>query len=175
LDMACRKVLVSHPLRFQPCLVPDMIVRTDHSAYSHQPGYSSYDPYGSTNPYAAAGVGRPPGDSLYITAQNTPTQTPAPPMPTIYPHTPTPPVPQPQPQPQPQESYNPFSQHPQSPTQYTAPDQGHVLAPWQAGQAQRQPTMPMPTPTPAQPPQQNTGVPNEAPPGYDYGVPGGYQ
>jgi len=162
-----------------------VIVRTDHSAYSHQPGYSSYDPYGSTNPYTVAGVGRQPGESSYFNAQNIPSipsQTPAPPIPAVYTNTPTPtpPVPQlqPQPQPQSQQAYNPFVQHTQNPTHYPAPEQGHVTAPWRQAahpQPQRQPTMPIPTPTPTQPPQQNMGVPNEAPPGYDYGVPGGYR
>jgi hypothetical protein len=155
-------------------VVFDVIVQIDHSAYSHQPGYSSYDPYGSTNPYSAAGVGRPPGDSLYFNAQNTPSipvQTSPPPMPPVYPSTPTPTPPVPQPQPQ--EMYNPFAQHTQTPTQYTVVDQGHVAAPWL--QAGRQPTMPIPTATPAQPPHQNMSVPSEAPPGYDYGAPGGYQ
>jgi len=165
---------------FLICLDSYVIVRIDQSAYSHQPGYSSHDPYGSTNPYTVAGVGRQPAESLYFTAQNThgiPSQTQVPPMPTVYPNTPSPPLPQPplQPQPQPQ-AYNPFAQHMQNPTQYPAPEQGHVAAPWhQAGRPQRQPTMPMPNPTPAQSPQQNMGVPNEAPPGYDYGVPGGYR
>jgi len=176
-DMVRRKVLVSDQPCFQTCLGSYVVARTDHSAYSHQTGYSPYDPYGSTNPYSAAGVGRTPGDSLYYNSQNTsttPTQTPAPPMPSIYPNTPTPPVPQPQPQPQ--EAYNPYVQRTQSPTQYTAPNQGHVMAPWQPTPGeQRQPTMPMPTPTPAQPPHQNVGVPSEAPPGYDYELQGGYR
>ncbi len=174
--MVSRKVLVSHELQFQICL--DLTVRTDHSAHSHQPGYSSYDPYGSTNPYTAAGVGGQVGESFYVNGQNPPSipsQTPTPFLPSVYPNTPTPP-PVPQSQPQLQQGYNPFMQHTQNPTQYTAPEQGHVPAPWQQpGHARRQPTMPIPTPTPAQPPQQNMGVPNEAPPGYDYGVSGGYR
>lgn len=141
----------------------DVIVRTDQSAYSHQPGYSSYDPYGSTNPYTASGVGRQQDESSYFNAQNTPS------MPS---RTPAPPVPQPQPQ----QAYNPFAQYTQNPAQHPVSEQAHVTAPWQqAPHAQRQPTMPIPTPTPAQPLQQNTSVPNEAPPGYDYGMPGGYR